>query len=62
MQGDKLKNPLLNDDSYELPQDNLLFQEEKKNLTFKSILKGRWEKKRKIFKNNIQLLKKKANL
>ena len=61
MQGDKLKNPLLNDDSYEQPKDNLLFQEEKKNLSFKTILKGRWQKKSK-FKNYFQMSMKKIKL
>ena len=37
MQGDKLKNPLLNDDSFDQPQDNILFKEEKKNMSFKNI-------------------------
>jgi len=38
MQGDKLKNPLLNDDSFEQhQQENLVFMEEKSNFTFKKI-------------------------
>lgn len=58
MQGDKLKNPLLNDDSFEQPEDNMLFQEEKKNLSFKSILKRMEMKKnlkKKVMTNRAQL-------
>ena len=45
MQGDKLKNPLLKDDSFDQPQDNILFKEEKKNMSFKNIIK-RMEKRK----------------
>jgi hypothetical protein len=48
MQGDKLKNPLLNDDSFEQhQQENLVFMEEKSNFTFKKILKNQRARKNK---------------